>query len=301
MLYAKAVPDRPVYAQLPFESDVQLVVYPDGRIYNPTSKKFLLPSQGVNRIHQEVSIELKKIHGGERAIRKHVDYVVAWSYYMERLRRNNDSIYAIVHADRRISNNHILNLVVLRNPAELHCYMANKLRGVYNEEFMPVVSTSHDEFDWPGYLCSDSGRVFGFYYMHFLTPMLKDGRAYYKLTKTKDKHSTSKAIAAARIVAATFHPLQANPCFHVHHVNGNRIDDRPGNLLWMSPEDHFDLHRRSITRYFRSPTESLPTNEEYTRPRDKVSICQQCRMKECYCKLPDEGMCAGMTIVVITF
>lgn len=45
-----------------------------------------------------------------------------------------------------------------------------------------------------------------------------------------------------------------NPEYHVHHINGNRVDNRPENLQVMTKGEHQSLHEK-----IRNPS----------RPRDK--------------------------------
>jgi hypothetical protein len=46
-----------------------------------------------------------------------------------------------------------------------------------------------------------------------------------------------------RLVKETFDPIESMDKLQVHHVNNNALDNRPQNLLWVTPEDHSRIDR----------------------------------------------------------
>jgi len=47
-----------------------------------------------------------------------------------------------------------------------------------------------------------------------------------------------------RLVAKTWCERPEEKYNTVHHINNNGMDNRPNNLLWVTPEQHWEVHRR---------------------------------------------------------
>jgi len=45
-----------------------------------------------------------------------------------------------------------------------------------------------------------------------------------------------------RLIMETFLPFEGMDKFHVHHINNNALDTTINNLMWVSPEDHSQIH-----------------------------------------------------------
>ena len=63
----------------------------------------------------------------------------------------------------------------------------------------------------------------------------KDGYIEYVLTDNKGK---KKHIQGQRLVALTYHGKPKEDNYQVNHKNGNRADNRPDNLEWLSPSEN---------------------------------------------------------------
>jgi hypothetical protein len=53
-------------------------------------------------------------------------------------------------------------------------------------------------------------------------------------------HRSSRLVGAHQIIAfyCTAHPAHGGDAVEVHHINGNTTDNRPSNLMYLSPGDH---------------------------------------------------------------
>lgn len=98
--------------------------------------------------------------------------------------------------------------------------------------------------DYPNYLISSYGRCYSLYQGKLLTPILCADRKVlqyfcYKLTKDKK----SRWVRVHRLVAETF---LENPesKYYVHHKDGNALNNRADNLLWVTFAEHMILHNK---------------------------------------------------------
>lgn len=73
---------------------------------------------------------------------------------------------------------------------------------------------------------------------HVLRPHVSRGRPRYCLQLCGQE----VARTGARLVCLAFHGEPPGDGFHAHHTNGDRADNRPGNLCWMSAPDHRSQH-----------------------------------------------------------
>ena len=98
--------------------------------------------------------------------------------------------------------------------------------------------------DYPNYLVSSYGRCYSLYQGKLLTPILCADRKVlqyfcYKLTKDKK----SKWVRVHRLVAETFFEIPESNYF-VHHKDGNALNNRADNLLWVTFAEHMILHNK---------------------------------------------------------
>ena len=97
--------------------------------------------------------------------------------------------------------------------------------------------------DYPNYMISNLGRVKSLNYCRtgkerILKPGLFD--RYLVVTLTKNK--VAKTFHVHKLVALVFIPNPDN-YDHVHHINGNRLDNRVENLIWVDGHEHISKHR----------------------------------------------------------
>lgn len=69
-------------------------------------------------------------------------------------------------------------------------------------------------------------------YEHYLQVAFNDYRA-----------GTTKTMLVHRIVAEAFCERKEGQKF-VHHINGNKRDNRAANLMWVSQKEHTELHEK---------------------------------------------------------
>lgn len=95
--------------------------------------------------------------------------------------------------------------------------------------------------EFPKYLISSLGRVYSFYHKKVLKPMVVGGSKMYlgvKLTCDKVLHHER----LNRLVAKAFLPNpDSKP--QVHHIDGNSLNNCADNLMWVTLEEHKQIHR----------------------------------------------------------
>lgn len=77
-----------------------------------------------------------------------------------------------------------------------------------------------------------------------MVPQKNDSYCYVKLyTKDNENKTYSKTVAVHRLVAKHFlEDYQKEK--QIHHKNGNPSDNNSQNLLMVSAEEHFEIHRK---------------------------------------------------------
>jgi hypothetical protein len=72
----------------------------------------------------------------------------------------------------------------------------------------------------------------------------KDGRVYV-YAPNHPRCNNKGYVKRSIIVMETFLGRSLNPLYeHVHHINGDKTDDRIENLMVLSPEDHVRYHHQ---------------------------------------------------------
>lgn len=99
--------------------------------------------------------------------------------------------------------------------------------------------------DFPNYIISSYGRVFSLYQERLLKPYVcpfkgKMDYLYVKLTKCKGQ---KESIRLHKLVAETFIDNPKHKKI-VHHIDCNALNNRADNLMWVTAEEHKELHRK---------------------------------------------------------
>ena len=103
--------------------------------------------------------------------------------------------------------------------------------------------------DFPNYIISNYGRVFSLYQLRLLKPYVcpfkgKQDYLYVKLTKCKGE---KESIKLHRLVAETFCPNPKHKKI-VHHIDGNALNNRADNLMWVTFAEHMALHKKRVKK-----------------------------------------------------
>lgn len=108
--------------------------------------------------------------------------------------------------------------------------------------------------EYPGYLVNENGEVFSLKSARKLKLQCKNGYMYVAVKKV----GKTKFAPVHRMVCSAFN----GPCpvdgYQVDHINGDRKDNRPCNLEWVTPQTNV---RRGKSRAVRAIT---PTGETIT-------------------------------------
>lgn len=131
----------------------------------------------------------------------------------------------------------------------------------------------------------------------------KSGRLYdldrRELSKSigKDSYLKVKGIAVHRIVCATIHgePPNGLASPQVRHLDGNRFDNRPGNLAWGSPQDNghdrLSAEKRALKLALKSGTAVPRSATEYELQMSGAPDCSDSQllsaMAECYFRMQE--------------
>lgn len=98
--------------------------------------------------------------------------------------------------------------------------------------------------DYPNYIISNYARVFSLYQQRLLKPYPapyknRSDYLYVKLTKQKgDKFG----LKLHRLVAELFVDNPENKKY-VHHIDGNSLNNKADNLVWVTRPEHMELHK----------------------------------------------------------
>lgn len=161
---------------------------------------------------------------------------------------------------------------------------------------------TNDSVEWrvleefPDYEVSSEGEIRNINTGHYLRPAYHEDKGYCICNLANRRTKTRKTVAFHRLVAKSF---LDNPCGwkYVLHLNGNRLDNRAGNLKWVSSlrknssisiEDEAEIKRRllngetgaalaleyntsemSISRIRKKLKKELKVNAELERQREE--------------------------------
>ena len=114
------------------------------------------------------------------------------------------------------------------------CY--DNIENLENETWKPIELT--DDIYW----ISSKGRVKSLvnYEAIILKPSLVNG--YERVDIYQEGKRSSKLIS--RLVAASFLPLPQYQDMQLHHINGERSCNNVENLVWLTPKQHQEEHRK---------------------------------------------------------
>ena len=96
--------------------------------------------------------------------------------------------------------------------------------------------------DYDDYYVSNLGNFLSF--KNGKERILKPGLFDRYLVVTLTKNKVAKTFHVHKLVAKAFIP-NPNNYDHVHHINGNRLDNRVENLMWVDGSKHISSHRKN--------------------------------------------------------
>lgn len=95
--------------------------------------------------------------------------------------------------------------------------------------------------EFPKYLVSNLGRVYSFYHKKVLKSTVTGAdKSYLEVKLTADK--VAQHIKVHRLVAKAFLSNPDNKP-QVHHIDNNSWNNRADNLMWVTLEEHKQIHR----------------------------------------------------------
>lgn len=102
-----------------------------------------------------------------------------------------------------------------------------------------------------------------------------DSSGYVVVRKSSGK-GRSKQVREHRVVMEQHLERQLEPWEHVHHINGDKQDNRPENLELLSVVEHGKHHARAYREKFIAPVRSLyDRGSPYSRIAQELGIGQQ--------------------------
>lgn len=111
---------------------------------------------------------------------------------------------------------------------------------------VPIDSRSHpheiffpDRYPSRRYFVMRDGAVYSTWHVDFLKPTLNSGERF-QLTPTF--RGRNKTVLVHRLIAYAFCPNERRLAI-VHHLNGNKRDNRACNLLYVTAAEHAELHK----------------------------------------------------------
>ena len=105
--------------------------------------------------------------------------------------------------------------------------------------------------DYPNYMISNLGRVKSLNYNHTGKPGLLckglnyENRKHVQLWKNGVKTQISIHVLVAKAFVYNDDPVNKT---QVHHINGDIFDNRAENLIWITFQEHQDLHNKEQSK-----------------------------------------------------
>lgn len=99
--------------------------------------------------------------------------------------------------------------------------------------------------EYPNYIISNMGRIFSKNKNRLLKPYFcpyKKNKLYYYVSLT-NKYGKSIRIKLHKIVAMAFSPNVDSKKI-VHHIDGNELNNKADNLVWLTAAEHMEIHRK---------------------------------------------------------
>ena len=94
------------------------------------------------------------------------------------------------------------------------------------------------------YFVSDYGRIYSCYKKKIIKPNITSN-LYYRIDIWNG--GKVKRIRVHRLVAMLFIPNPNNKPY-IHHIDGNRLNNKVDNLLWVTRDEHTQIHRQMRER-----------------------------------------------------
>ena len=91
------------------------------------------------------------------------------------------------------------------------------------------------------YLVSNYGRVYSIRNDRVLKPNIHTGG--YLDVRLKQKYGGFKRVILSRLIATMFVPNPENKPI-VHHIDGDIKNNKADNLMWVTAEEHKEIHRQ---------------------------------------------------------
>ena len=103
--------------------------------------------------------------------------------------------------------------------------------------------------EYPNYIISNMGRVFSTANNKLLKPYsspFKKSIGYFRV-KLKNKIGEVKNIFLHRVVAVAYVENTENKPI-IHHIDHNGFNNRADNLMWVTADEHRELHRKEAEK-----------------------------------------------------
>lgn len=116
-------------------------------------------------------------------------------------------------------------------------FCIDETEDLQNEQWKPIEGTNNE------YYISSYGRVKSL--KGFKAKILKP--SYYKSYKRVDifySGKIRKTKLISRLVAAAFLDPPKSIDMQLHHIDGNSLNDKKENLVWLTMQEHTEIHRK---------------------------------------------------------
>ncbi|KAL7317144.1 hypothetical protein PS15m_003542 [Mucor circinelloides] len=185
-----------------------------------------------------------------RSVYFRTDHIMVLSFYHGMF--GDQQLMDVVHHDRVSKNLNIQTLVPIFSQEQLQSYFVWRLSEMNESRFLVAKSHKPDKYSMSSYLVSEDGVVLGLESKIFLSP--KKGKNIYAcLSIVVDLVDGTKATINTKEhlnVAATFKDGMG-PGKQAHHIDGNPRNSPAKNLVWLTKEEHMQIHHGSIRDYER--------------------------------------------------